>query len=185
LLPIGGVARLERMPEQPSQELAIALAGPVVNVVIAAALTLGLVVAGGDLWSAMPDAGSFIGTLLAANVALVLFNLLPAFPMDGGRVLRAALAMRIPYVRATRIAANIGRGLAVLMGVAGLFGNWTLVLIALFIYFTAKDLTPAGLILNVALLLAFFMPFSYVVDLFVYRMLWRRYEKDRAARRAR
>src|SRR6185369_882904 len=114
LLPIGGLARLERMPEQPSQEMAIALAGPAVNVVIAASLAIGLVLGGGDLWSVMPDAGSFVGMLLAANVALVLFNLLPAFPMDGGRVLRAALAMRLPYVRATRIAARIGQVLAVL-----------------------------------------------------------------------
>jgi Zn-dependent protease len=150
LLPIGGLARLERMPREPSQELAIALAGPVVNVVIAASLAVGLLLGGGSPVAAMLE-GSLVGTLLSANVALVLFNLLPAFPMDGGRVLRAALAMRMPYLRATRLAATVGQVLAVLMGVVGLFGgNWTLLLIAIFIYFAASgeaqraELEPFG-----------------------------------------
>src|ERR1051326_2764367 len=103
LLPIGGVARLERMPEEPVQELIIAVAGPLVNVVIAA----GLFIAGGSqglLNSATVEGGSLIAQLLTINILLVLFNLLPAFPMDGGRVLRALLATRMSYARATQVA---------------------------------------------------------------------------------
>src|SRR6266478_5620455 len=107
LLPIGGVARLERMPEKPMQELVIALAGPMVNVVIA----LGLFVAGGSRALLNPstiEGGGLIAQLLTINILLLLFNLLPAFPMDGGRVLRALLATRLSYARATQVAANIG-----------------------------------------------------------------------------
>src|SRR5438128_11478279 len=96
LLPIGGVARLERMPEKPTQELVIALAGPMVNVVIA----LGLFVAGGPqavLHPGAVESGGLIAQLLTINILLLLFNLLPAFPMDGGRVLRALLATRFSY----------------------------------------------------------------------------------------
>src|SRR6266480_3180977 len=101
LLPIGGVARLERMPEEPVQELIIAVAGPLGNVVIA----LGLFVAGGSQALLNPSAvegGGFIAQLMTINILLVLFNLLPAFPMDGGRVLRALLATRLSYARATQ-----------------------------------------------------------------------------------
>src|SRR5207302_975823 len=104
LLPIGGVARLERMPEEPVQELIIAVAGPLVNVVIA----LGLFIAGGAqalLNPAAVEAGGLIAQLLTINIILVLFNLLPAFPMDGGRVLRALLATRMSYARASQEAA--------------------------------------------------------------------------------
>src|SRR6266487_4132654 len=107
LLPIGGVARLERMPEEPKQELLIAIAGPMVNVVIA----LGLFVAGGAQAFVNPstvEGGGFIAQLMTINILLVLFNLLPAFPMDGGRVLRALLATRLSYARATQVAASIG-----------------------------------------------------------------------------
>ena len=109
LLPIGGVARLERMPEEPVQELIIAVAGPLVNVVIA----LGLFVAGGSQALLNPstvEGGGLVAQLLTINIMLVLFNLLPAFPMDGGRVLRALLATRLSYARATQIAANVGQG---------------------------------------------------------------------------
>jgi len=139
LLPIGGLARLERMPDKPSQELVVALAGPLVNVVIAVGLFVGLMLTGNwqPLSSLTTTSGNLVERLLVVNVFLVLFNLLPAFPMDGGRVLRSLLAMRMQYARATRIAARIGQGMAALFGFAGLFGNPMLLLIALFVWIGA------------------------------------------------
>ena len=123
LLPIGGVARLERMPDKPMQELVVAIAGPLVNVVIAGILWLYLGLRGG-----IPDVESirFIGPslplkLLVVNITLIVFNLIPAFPMDGGRILRAFLAMRISYGKATHIAATIGQGCARCSSVFGGF----------------------------------------------------------------
>lgn len=146
LLPIGGVARLERMPESPRQELWIALAGPAVNVVIAALLAGWLAFTGklGALTALDPLGGPFAARLLAVNLLLVAFNLLPAFPMDGGRVLRAVLAMRLRYARATRIAASIGQGMAVAFGLLGLLGNPMLILIALFIWIGAGEEAAAA-----------------------------------------
>jgi Zn-dependent protease/predicted transcriptional regulator len=146
LLPIGGVARLERMPEEPRQELLVALAGPAVNVVLAFVF-FGLLALGAQWtsWQHMLHEDSFLFRLLAVNVMLAVFNMLPAFPMDGGRVLRALLAMRLDYVRATRIAANVGQGMALLMGLVGVLGffggvaNPFLVLIAVFIWMGAAQ----------------------------------------------
>lgn len=142
LLPIGGVARLARMPKNPWQELAIAAAGPAVNVAIAVALATGLAVGGllSPGAASASGAGVWFVNLIAVNLALVAFNLLPAFPMDGGRVLRSLLAMRLPYLRATRIAATVGQVLAVVLGLVGLFVffNPLLMLVALFVFVAAR-----------------------------------------------
>jgi len=141
LYPIGGVARLERMPERPIEELWVALMGPAVNVVIAAILFtfLSLTDSLVPLTDLTIASGSFLERLMAVNISLVVFNLIPAFPMDGGRVLRAILAMRMEYVRATQVAANIGQGIAFLLGFAGLFGNPFLLFIAFFVYIGASQ----------------------------------------------
>jgi Zn-dependent protease/CBS domain-containing protein len=139
LLPIGGVATLERMPEEPWQELLVALAGPAVNVVLAALLFAALVPIAGP--AAVNDValvgGTFLAKLIWLNVGLAVFNLFPAFPMDGGRALRAILAMRLDYVQATLIAASIGQGGALLLGFVGLFSNPFLVFVALFVWIGA------------------------------------------------
>lgn len=139
LLPIGGVARLERMPDDPKQELLVALAGPAVNVLLAAGIYVLLTMRNG--LSTFADAtgtnGDLLNQLFYVNIALAVFNMLPAFPMDGGRVLRALLAMRFDYVRATRIAASLGQSMAVVLGVIGLFFNPFLVLIAIFVWLGA------------------------------------------------
>lgn len=141
LYPIGGVARLERMPDKPIQELWVALAGPAVNVVIAAILFGWLVFTNSlaPLRDLSLATGSFIERLMIVNIFLVAFNLIPAFPMDGGRVLRAILAMNMDYVRATQIAATLGQGLAFLFGLAGLFGNPMLLFIAFFVWMGASQ----------------------------------------------
>ncbi len=141
LLPIGGVARLQRIPEHPVEELVVAVAGPMVNVVI-----VGVLLAIGVRWPgslAETDrhflvANVFLTKLLSVNTFLVLFNLLPAFPMDGGRVLRALLAMKLDYARATRIAASVGQLMAIGFGFFGLTGSPMLLLIALFVWIGAE-----------------------------------------------
>lgn len=147
LLPVGGVAVLGKNPDTPRHELIIAAAGPAVNVAIAALL---VPVTGAALqWEGLdprdlasgnlgPSLATFLLWMLKANVALVLFNLLPAFPLDGGRMLRAGLAMRLGYARATRLAAGVGQVLAVGLGVLGVAtGNLLLALVAVFIFFGA------------------------------------------------
>jgi Zn-dependent protease len=140
LLPIGGLAALEAMPQDPRQEIVVALAGPAVNLAIAALLYLVLEIGGrpGSLLAFDVGGGSLLPTLFVANLILVLFNLLPAFPMDGGRVLRALLAFRMDRVRATVLAARVGRVFAVGLGILGLAGgNPLLVLIAVFVWLGA------------------------------------------------
>ncbi len=140
LLPIGGVAQLERIPEKPWEEFLVAIAGPLVNV----AITLLLVyIAGANL---QPDAAalanmkvSMIDRLAIVNLFLALFNLIPAFPMDGGRVLRALLASRMGYVRATEISASIGQMVAFALGFLGLMFNPLLIFIAIFVYLAASS----------------------------------------------
>jgi Zn-dependent protease/CBS domain-containing protein len=139
LYPIGGLARITRLPE-PRQELWIALAGPAVNVVIAAVLYAGLAAAGAWLpWDQVSMATNhWFQQLAAINVGLALFNMVPAFPMDGGRVLRALLALRYGEVRATEVAAIVGQLLAFAFGFVGLLnGNVVLVFVALFVYIGA------------------------------------------------
>ncbi len=138
LLPIGGVADMESMPQKPYQELLIAVAGPSVNVVIAATLIL---VAGafnfGDAAHISDPRISIFERLAATNLFLAVFNMIPAFPMDGGRVLRAALAMWLGQAKATRIAAQIGQVFAFFLGFVGLFGHPMLIFIAIFVYMAA------------------------------------------------
>jgi Zn-dependent protease/CBS domain-containing protein len=145
LLPIGGVARFDRMPDKPRQELAVALAGPAVNVALALGLGALALVLGVDL-DPVDGASSLLAQLVWLNVGLAVFNMVPAFPMDGGRALRALLAMRMSFVRATEIAAVLGRGMAVLVAIVGLFGSPVLLFIAAFVWIGAgAELTSAEL----------------------------------------
>jgi Zn-dependent protease/predicted transcriptional regulator len=138
LLPIGGLARLERIPEEPRQELLIALAGPAVTLVLAIGLGAGVFATGSTpQFGGVDLTGSFVNAMMQVNILLLLFNLIPAFPMDGGRVLRAALASRIGMTRATKIAAGFGQAFAVLLAVYGFSRSFILVLIALFIFMGA------------------------------------------------
>jgi CBS domain-containing protein len=129
------------MPEQPAHEMVVALAGPAVNVVVAGLLYAWLLLNAGlePLSSLSVTGGSFVERLMVVNLFLVGFNLIPAFPMDGGRVLRALLALRLEYARATQIAATVGQGIALLLGFAGLFGNPMLLFIALFVWIGAAQ----------------------------------------------
>jgi Zn-dependent protease/CBS domain-containing protein len=164
LLPIGGLARLERMPDDPVQELWVALAGPVVNITIAGLLYVLLLSSGGVILARqfLSLGGSFLADLMIVNLWLVAFNMIPAFPMDGGRVLRALLATRLDLGRATQISARVGQGIAFALGVGclfglagifssaglfrldGLFSDPFLILIALFVWTGAKQEAAAS-----------------------------------------
>ena len=144
LLPLGGVSQIERLPERPSQEFLMAIAGPLSNVVIAGVLIavslLPPVKLGRSPWELLLNPtrlgwGDTLPYLILTNLGLAVFNLLPAFPMDGGRVLRALLATVMPHARATALAVGIGQSLAWLLGLAGLLtSNFLWILIAIFVY---------------------------------------------------
>jgi Zn-dependent protease len=182
LLPIGGLARLERMPEKPEQEMVVALAGPGVNVVLATIFGGILFATGVRPENIIPRAAGegTLEFLLFANVAMLLFNLVPAFPMDGGRVLRAGLAFFMPYARATRYASLVGQGFALVFAATGVFvfRNPVLVFIALFVFVTAGEeralvqtrSSLTGLPVSAAMVTAFVSletrhELSYAVDL--------------------
>ncbi|MCY7327203.1 MAG: site-2 protease family protein [Saprospiraceae bacterium] len=161
LLPIGGMARLERMPEKPIQELVVAIAGPMVNLVIAIllALCIGFLAQPDQLealrLSIQAEAAGEIAEetgieitkllqygimLVLGNLVLVIFNMIPAFPMDGGRVFRALLSMRIGRPRATKIAAWVGQGIAGLLAIWGIMEeNYSLALLGLFVIYAARN----------------------------------------------
>lgn len=139
LLPIGGIAQLERMPEKPREQLVVAFAGPLVNLVLAT-VAFGLHSFSGTLGlTTGASVEAALMFLVWVNVAMFVFNLLPALPMDGGRILRAILAMRMRALRATEVAAHVGRFFAIGLGVVGLFVNPFLILIAVFVWFGATQ----------------------------------------------
>jgi len=146
LYPIGGIAMLQGRPT-PRQELWIALAGPAVNLLIAAFL-VPMIVWGARQslnWQSLTSGSSLIQAVCLSNLALAGFNLIPAFPMDGGRVLRAALALRMNEVKATQIAAAIGQILAVAFGIAGIVtSNVLLLLVAIFVFLGAAQESSAS-----------------------------------------
>jgi Zn-dependent protease/CBS domain-containing protein len=141
LLPIGGVARLERIPEKPQEELLIAIAGPAVNVVIAIVLVaLGSAkLSTAHLATVENTRIAMVDRLADVNLFLAAFNMIPAFPMDGGRVLRALLSIRLGFVRATQVAATIGQWVAFALGFLGLLYNPLLIFIAIFVYLAAAS----------------------------------------------
>jgi len=142
LLPIGGIARMDELPDKPKQELAVALAGPLVNVVIA------LVLLPFVLWKGLPDTNAvtiiggnmddYLGGIFYINISLAIFNLIPAFPMDGGRVFRALLSFFMNRVKATTVASRTGQSISILFIVVGLFGNPVLAIIGVVIFLLAK-----------------------------------------------
>lgn len=141
LLPIGGLARLEKIPERPWHELVVAIAGPAVNVGIILILAVVMYFGKGlplglDIFRL--ESNSFVVNLLLVNISLVVFNMIPAFPMDGGRILRSLLAMKLSKVKATLIAARIGQLISFGFVIVGWFYNPMLILIGIFIFYGAK-----------------------------------------------
>lgn len=149
LLPIGGVSAMGEIPKDPGQELKIAIAGPLTNFIIAFFCLVGLFITGGIgtlglssffiAYTPAADINLFLSNFLGINLVLGIFNLLPAFPMDGGRVLRAFLARKMSHVKATKIAATVGKQFAILMAIFGIFFSFILILIAIFIYIGADQ----------------------------------------------
>lgn len=145
--PIGGLARLERLPKKPLQELVVAIAGPLVNVVLGLLIMGGVLIAYNDTSvfnvrtenEALTTLSGFFVMLIYANAALFFFNLIPAFPMDGGRILRALLSMKLGRIQATKIASYIGRGLAVILMLLAFYtGNYMLIIIGVFVFTMAR-----------------------------------------------
>ncbi len=151
LLPIGGVSNMEHIPEDPRQELRIAVAGPVTSFIIGVVLLLINAAAGLDVFELnfekIATSLSYLPVYLAwINIFLAFFNLLPAFPMDGGRVIRAYLAQRMDYARATKIAASIGKVFAIIFGIVGFVVNPILIFVAFFVYLGASSEEQAVMI---------------------------------------
>lgn len=138
LLPIGGMAQLERMPRTPAVELVVALAGPAVSFALAGLSWLAASAVGAVTSGAMPLVQVFVESLAYANLVLGAFNLLPAFPMDGGRALRALLARKMPYLRATERAVAVGKVVAVLLAFVGVWTNPWLLVLAAFVWIAAS-----------------------------------------------
>ncbi len=144
LLPIGGVSNMEQMPEEPKEELKIALAGPLASIALGGGLMIIDIVLGFNVldfsFEKIATSFSYFPVYFAwINLLLAGFNLLPAFPMDGGRVIRAYLAQRMSYTQATNIAASIGKGFAIVFGIAGILFNPILIIIAFFVYIGANS----------------------------------------------
>lgn len=147
LMPMGGLATMEEIPEDPNKELRIAIAGPLVNFVIAgfligigALLNARTILSLDELYTSLGNVSwsGLLAYLTYANLLLGLFNLIPAYPMDGGRILRALLAKKMDHAKATKIAAQVGQSFAVLIGLFGMFsGSWTLIIIAIFVWMGA------------------------------------------------
>ena len=152
LLPIGGVARLERIPEEPRQELLIALAGPAVTLAIILALAAVVLGSGQAMVLRDPLAGDvpFVARLLLANLLVLVFNLIPAFPLDGGRVLRALLAQKLGLVRATRIAGVVGQLFAVGLGMVGVMLHAPLTMLVAFFIFLGAGTEASAVAARVA-----------------------------------
>lgn len=149
MYPFGGVASLARIPDKPLQELVVAVAGPLVNFLLIGVFQAALWATGVPLGfspeallytgAALPAFSIWLYSLSFMNAMLAVFNLLPAFPMDGGRILRALLATRLNYVQATQIAALVGQGFAVLFILIGFFYNPALILVGFFVYVAASQ----------------------------------------------
>jgi Zn-dependent protease len=142
MYPIGGVARLTRMPSKPKEEFMIAIAGPAVNVAIAGVLYVVNEIIGANIsmYEAMNTQANVLGMLMWINLGLVVFNMMPAFPMDGGRVFRAALATQMDYRTATHIASLAGQAIAVVFAIYGIVsGMWTLPFVAIFVFIAARQ----------------------------------------------
>lgn len=135
LLPIGGISEMEEIPKDPSKELRIALAGPVSNLILGGISYLILI---SSITYLSNSIQGYFYYFILVNILLGFFNLLPAFPMDGGRILRAFLAERMSFIKATKLAANIGKQLAIIMAIIGVFINFLLILVAIYVYLGAE-----------------------------------------------
>ncbi len=148
LTPLGGIAQLSEIPEHPIQEFVIAVAGPAVNVAVFLLMWFAALAAGFDLGNSLAAVSGFAGFTFGSlfafvfvyNIILALFNLIPAFPLDGGRIFRSLLALKLDYIRATAIASNVGQVFAILMGLYGIMsGNMFMVFIAVFIFMAGRQ----------------------------------------------